>query len=128
MSAVSLSGGEPPVNLRFFCPGCEESHLILINKPGSWTWDGNAESPTIHPSVKCEFQKITPEGMAMIDRGEPANIPIEIGGVTKMKYPTTPYCCHSVITAGRITFCGDSTHSLVNQTVPLPPFPDASVE
>lgn len=122
-SAVQLSGGEPPTSLRFWCPACEESHLIWINRPQSWTWDGNADAPSIAPSVKCEWDKITPEGMAMIDRGEPANIPIEIGGVMKMKYPTTAYCCHSTISAGQITYCPDCTHGLVGQTVQLPPFP-----
>lgn len=121
---ITQPGENPPTRLQFFCPGCQESHAIRINCPESWTWDGNVDAPTINPSVKCEYEKITPEGMAMIDRGERANIPIEVGGVTKMKYPTTPYCCHSTISAGLITFCPDCTHSLVGQTVPLPEWPE----
>ena len=31
--------------------------------------------------------------------------------------------CHYFISAGQIQFCGDSTHELAGQTVPLPDFP-----
>jgi hypothetical protein len=32
--------------------------------------------------------------------------------------------CHYFITAGKIQFCGDSTHELAGQTVDLPDFPE----
>lgn len=32
--------------------------------------------------------------------------------------------CHYFIRAGRIEFCGDSTHKLAGQTVPLPDIPE----
>lgn len=32
--------------------------------------------------------------------------------------------CHYHIRSGRIEFCGDSTHKLSGQTVPLPPIPE----
>lgn len=47
----------------FRCPGCEAAgrgfaHVVTVDPPpgyvGSvWSWNGNAESPTISPSVLC---------------------------------------------------------------------------
>ncbi len=117
-------GEDPPRGLTFWCPACNEAHLIRVDGPGAWTWNGNELAPTFDPSVKCEHEKLTVEGEAMIDRGEPPNITIVVAGIERRKYPTAPYCCHSVVTDGMIRFCGDCTHALVNQTVPLPDWPE----
>ena len=78
--------------LRFFCPGCQEHHLVTINGPNSrgacWDFNGNYEKPTLHPSVM-------------------------VSSVTKV-------VCHSFVTDGRIQFLGDSLHALAGQTVELP--------
>lgn len=48
---IMLLDGEP----THYCPGCRELHLINVKKPNSsnaqWTWNGNAEKPTFHPSI-----------------------------------------------------------------------------
>ena len=55
--------------LYFFCPGCEETHAVSIDperaremRDGSrpcWQWNGDAEKPTLSPSVNypgtCHF-------------------------------------------------------------------------
>lgn len=51
---VSLASDQ---TLLFFCPGCEEYHGVAVNGTkntltgGSWHWDGNAQKPTLIPSV-----------------------------------------------------------------------------
>lgn len=116
VARVILEAGEdPPRGLRFWCPACDESHVIRVAGGDPWTWNGDVERPTIQPSVKCEHYKLSAEGEAMIDRGE--KVP------PGERYPGSDYCCHSVITDGQIQFCGDCTHPLANQTVPLPDLP-----
>lgn len=97
--------------LFWWCPGCDEAHMIVL---GQWQWNGNVDLPTFTPSVKLTGVRVTPEGRRMMDEGiHPPD------GV----YPSVPMCCHVVITNGRIQFCGDCTHSLVGQTVPMPEWP-----
>ncbi len=36
----------------FHCPGCEYGHSIRIKGSGSiWTWNGDADAPTVNPSL-----------------------------------------------------------------------------
>jgi hypothetical protein len=37
----------------------------------------------------------------------------------------TKHCCHSIITDGKIQFCGDCTHALAGKIVDLPDIADA---
>ena len=84
---------------RFFCPGCQYSHLIPVEGPRAWRWNGNVNSPTFAPSIKV------------------------FGGVCDPHLtgkPTTVPTCHSWVTDGEIRFLADSGHALAGQTVPLP--------
>jgi hypothetical protein len=64
---AKLSADEDPARgLSFWCPACQEAHVIRVGVEGSWKWDGNTEAPTIDPSVKCEHYKMSAEGEAMI--------------------------------------------------------------
>lgn len=112
-------GEDPPSGLQFWCPACNEAHVIRVCGEKPWTWNGDLERPTIDPSVKCESTVLLPEAYAMMDRHEQPP-----GGI----YPSKATCCHSVVTDGMIRFCGDCTHALVNQTVPLPDWPERPVE
>lgn len=91
----------------FWCPGCQEGHAIGVP---AWTWNGNEDAPTFHPSVKAEGFQWAP--------GEPFHRPthagVPNGGVT---------VCHSFVTDGRIQFLPDSTHALAGTTVDLPEWP-----
>jgi|SRR5271165_7119570 len=32
-------------------------------------------------------------------------------------------CCHYIVTDGQIAYCGDCTHALAGQTIPMPDLP-----
>lgn len=85
---ATLSDG----NVYFHCPGCESGHAI---DPARWSYDGNAESPTISPSILARWHE---------------------GGAERR--------CHSFVRAGRIEFLGDCTHALAGQAVDLPDVDD----
>ena len=104
MDTVSLgkqADGAQMVHFR--CPGCEGVHQIRV---GTWTWNGDLESPTFSPSVLVN-------GFGYPHGIDPAP------GETQRPRPTV---CHSFVTDGRIQFLGDCTHSLAGQTVDLPPW------
>jgi hypothetical protein len=83
---------------QFKCPGCKFLHIFRThNSKGEnrpiWTFNGNLEKPTFIPSLKLHYDA---------QEGRPG------------------YCCHSIVTDGKIQFCSDCTHDLVNQTMELP--------
>jgi hypothetical protein len=81
--------------LVFYCPGCENPHTITITGNGSWSFDGNYNSPTISPSILSTGQ--------------------DESGKT---------ICHSFLKNGVLQFLDDCTHALKGQSVPLPELPD----
>jgi uncharacterized protein DUF6527 len=90
-----------------WCPGCNATHEIdTEEKNGSgaiWSFDGNMERPTFTPSVNIRWGKYA----------DPTYVDSEgHSGV-----------CHYILTAGEIQFCGDCTHDLAGQKVPLPDIP-----
>lgn len=52
MSALSKVLRSATDGLIYYCPGCESHHRIPVPK---WHWDGNAESPSIHPSLNHDL-------------------------------------------------------------------------
>lgn len=94
MKVKPIASGTGPQRYHFFCPACREGHTF----DATWAYDGNADKPTISPSLKVE------------------------GG------PVAGYCCHSIITAGRIEFCGDCSHPFKGQTLDLPDLIEADGE
>lgn len=62
--------------------------------PDRWTWDGNRAAPTVTPSILVGY-----DGADGSRR------------------------CHFFLRAGRIEYCGDSTHALAGQSVPMEPGP-----
>lgn len=83
---------------NFFCPGCQHEHRYIVKwgskhgrKDPTWTFNGNMESPTFHPSL-------------LYNRA---------GG-----NPTVPIC-HIFIKDGMIQFLSDCSHKLAGQTVPM---------
>lgn len=81
----------------FTCPGCGESHAIS----DSWQFNGDFEKPTFSPSFLTW------------------NDPNPNARPGKFR---DGWRCHSFIKDGKIEFCGDCTHSLAGQTVPMVPF------
>ena len=87
-----------------WCPGCGEMHSIAVEQPfpngARWTFDGNFDAPTFSPSVNITTG---PAG-----DGDPDD---------------KAERCHYFLRHGHLQFCGDSTHVLAGQTVPLPDLP-----
>ncbi len=93
-----------------WCPGCGEVHLI----PDSWNFDGNLEQPTFSPSVKITG-KLTVKDSHGEWTGE---------WVRDANGNAVDDCCHYILTVGVLNFCGDCTHVLAGQSVPLPDLPE----
>lgn len=93
-----------------WCPACGEMHVI----PGSWKFDGNVEQPTFSPSVK-----ITGKQTVVDEKGEWTG-----EWMRDADGKALDYCCHYILTAGQLNFCGDCTHAMKGQTVPLPALPE----
>ena len=83
-------------NFWWWCPGCDEPHMIPTQGEKAWSLSIAANGPTISPSI--------------LVHGWKAEDP---------KYKSQPRC-HSFIRDGHIEFCGDSEHALAGQTVDLP--------
>ena len=90
-----------------WCPGCEETHYIAVDKPldngAKWSFNGDMEKPTFGPSVRISCP---------CDDGDPENWPF-------------PEVCHYFIRDGKIEFCGDSDHKFSGKTVDLPEVPES---
>lgn len=97
--------------LMWWCPGCNEPHLIHHGEgPGPrWGWNGNAERPTFTPSVLVRTGRAV-DPTFQPEPGDP------------------PEVCHSFVVDGAMQFLGDCTHALAGQTVPIPPWPTRSEE
>jgi len=92
-----------------WCPGCQEMHKL----PDSWTFDGNVNSPSFSPSFKHEgIKRVFVDGKWS---GE---------WVRDSSGNTVPFICHYILTSGVLNFCGDSTHSVAGEAVPVPELPD----
>lgn len=72
--------------LTFHCPGCDERHVV----DRGWTYNGNAEKPTLTPSV-----------------------------LVTSNAPGVVSCCHFHVEEGRIRYLADSAHALAGQTVDM---------
>lgn len=105
--------------IGFWCPGCEEMHVIDVG-PGGWGWNRDGDRPTFTPSVLvrtghylhgntpgncyCDFAQREPEAAK--------------GCTWKCSR------CHTYVTDGRIQFLTDCSHAMAGQTVELPKHPD----
>lgn len=77
----------------FYCPGCKHEHTYSIFEDGSqWKFNGNMQNPSFTPSL--------------------LNREIDKDGKVKS-------ICHLFVTDGKIIYCGDCTHELSGQTIPM---------
>lgn len=101
---ITSVAGENRILLIAWCPGCDQQHPWWVQDPDKapsdpghlWTWDGNAERPTIGPSL-----------LVHPHAGDPPQ-PL----------------CHSFMVAGQWQFLADCDHQLAGQTVDMVPLPD----
>lgn len=94
MRAVLGTVANDPDLHLFWCPGCGYGHHLKTG-PGGWTWNGDMVRPTAAPSLL----------------------------VNKARSGGNPRC-HFFIRDGRLDYCGDSTHALAGQCVPMVPWDD----
>lgn len=97
----------------FLCPGCNQPHHV-VRAPGKWTWNQDAERPTLTPSVLVTGLQTIREATGKWT-GE---------WFRDAKGNPIPMRCHSFVTDGRIRFLSDCTHALAGQTVDLPDWVD----
>jgi len=98
--------------LEWWCPGCDDMHVIPVNASGAWDFDGNVDSPTVSPSILVQPIRT----LINVELQEPAR-------TNEAHICTTPLC-HSFVKAGHIQFLADCTHHLLEQTIPMGPIPE----
>lgn len=103
----------------FHCPGCNGSHMIMVDGSRGWQWNKSLEKPTFTPSVLVSGSEFTPKGEADYQAWADAGYPKNKDG-SLHEFESAPKVCHSFVTDGKIQFLGDSTHELAGQTVDLP--------
>lgn len=105
-------------SLGFWCPGCEEIHVVN----GGLAFGGDYDKPTFAPSVL-----VTGGHFAVV--GHKPGDPCWCTWNTEHPDDPAPFkCkrCHSFVRDGKIEFLGDSTHALAGQTVVMQDRPDPS--
>lgn len=94
-----------------WCPACKSMHDFSVEQPfangARWTFDSNAEAPTMTPSMNIRIGPF-PETEGSHRAG-------------------SFHVCHYFLTAGRILYLGDCTHEMKGQTIDLPDFPPEAV-
>jgi len=80
------------VGYSFKCPGCGWRHVFWTDSPHypKWAFNGNLDKPSFTPSLLDRWHD---------ERGD-------------MR-------CHIVLTDGIINFCGDCSHPLAGQSIPM---------
>ena len=93
-----------------WCPGCGKVHQL----PDTWQFNGDLNKPTFSPSFRHSGK------WALVDdkgkfTGEWKRDP---------DGKALDWCCHYILTNGVLNFCGDCTHEMRSQKVPLPELPE----
>lgn len=112
---LGLSAGR----VGFWCPGCDEMHVIYVEGPKAWGYNGNPDQPTFTPSVLVS-------GIY----AEPPVTSENMDEYRRSPWPQTKVqrVCHSFVTDGTIQFLSDCTHAMAGQTVQIPDLPDRAKE
>lgn len=105
--AVNADGSEH--GWRFYCPGCEENHVVTTK----WGFNGSLEKPTFTPSILVQGGHFIP--------GHAGDCWCTYNAAHSDN-PSSFRCkqCHSYVTDGHIRFLNDCSHALAGQTVDLP--------
>ena len=86
----------------FWCPGCNESHIIITDTAERihWSFNSNFASPTFSPSLGVYSDEY-------------------LNGTSPIKYK-----CHLFIEYGRIKYLSDCKHEYVGQTIDMVKWPN----
>lgn len=108
--------------IMFFCPGCKEPHQVRIGAgPGPrWGYNGDPENPTFTPSILVRGVRLDMSDDDLEAVLDEYNLPEDRKRVLADKRINT--VCHTFVTAGRVQFLSDCTHSLAGTTVDMPAF------
>lgn len=96
--------------LGFWCPGCQEMHVVN----SGWSFNGDFDRPTLSPSILVRGGHYAPGWQGP-----------DCWCNYAARFPDAPApsfkCdqCHSFVRDGQIQFLGDCTHQLAGRTVPL---------
>lgn len=106
----TIEGG----HLGFHCPGCKTMHMVRVEGPNAWGWNGSYDKPTFTPSVLVRNGHHSP----LHKPGDPCWCSFN---AERPDEPPDFICtvCHSFVVDGQVQFLGDCTHHLANQTVAL---------
>jgi hypothetical protein len=106
---IGAGDGHTARGYAHWCPACQSMHAFAVDAPFSngakWTFDGNIERPSFSPSMNIRIGRYAdPE---FVDEDNLSSV------------------CHYFLQGGVLKFCGDSTHALRGQSVPLPELPES---
>lgn len=104
-----------PGRMGFWCPGCDGAHVVVVEGPNAWSFNGSLDRPTFSPSVLVRSGHHVP--------GASGDCWCTYEARTGRSSPFSCSVCHSFVRDGQIQFLGDCTHALAGQTVPLPSWP-----
>jgi hypothetical protein len=93
--------------VSFLCPGCGDHHVVPVEGPGAWLFNGSFERPTLQPSLLVRSGHYA----SSHKEGDPC--------WCGKDYDFKCYQCHSFVTDGKIQFLTDCSHELRGQTVDL---------
>lgn len=119
ISNILRSVGEDSVS--FWCPGCRGMHVVKVNGPNAWEYNGDVNKPTFSPSLLIA----SGHHSSLYKQGDPCWCTYN---ATKPVDEKSFECgvCHSFIRDGMIQFLTDCTHHLSGQTVSIPDLPEWS--
>lgn len=101
----SVVNGDGDKGIAYYCPGCERVHVVWYQGKVAWEWNGDAEKPTINPSIRIYQPAVKNAAGEMIEEE-----------VTE---------CHCFVRDGVIQFLSDCTHEQAGKNVPIPDWPYA---
>ncbi|MDR7867595.1 MAG: DUF6527 family protein [Sporomusaceae bacterium] len=104
--------------VRFWCPGCKGYHIVPIAGNYKWDFFGDAERPTLSPSILRRSGHYAPHAKPDGHCWCTYNAEQEKKGEPPAPFKCT--VCHSFVRDGCIQFLNDCTHELAGQTVELP--------
>lgn len=116
LASVTSTGG---IRLMFWCPGCEERHVVSVGEGEGprWGYNGDPEAPTLTPSILIR----SGHHASGWKEGDDCWCTWREKNSNTLGFSCS--VCHSFVTNGRILFLQDCTHALAGQTVDLPDYP-----
>jgi hypothetical protein len=103
-----LRASQNGLRVQFWCPGCDDSHDVLVAGDGAWGWNGDVNRPTFEPSIKTDFLKTRKDNEGRWD-----------GGWVMKHGEPVKMICHTFVRDGVIEFLSDCTHAMAGLFAPL---------